>query len=1032
MKTLYFALFLSLLTFMVSAQKDEWKNPEQNEVNRLPMRTCYFPYENMEMAENNTPSVSTNYQTLNGKWKFFWVKDADKRPIYFYKTDYEDAGWDNINVPALWELNGYGDPVYVNIGFPWKSQTWANPPVPPIVNNHVGSYRKVINIPPNWTGKQVVAHFGSVTSNMYLWVNGKYVGYSEDSKLEAEFDITPYIVKGKNLIAFQVFRWCDGTFLEDQDFFRLSGVARDCYLVARNRQRIEDIRITPDLVNNYTDGVLEISTTLSKAAAGLLVSYELKDGNKTLATAWQKGSGKTTFTVTNPEKWSAESPYLYKLFASLKEKSGKTIEVITQNVGFRKVEIKNSQLLVNGQAVLIKGANRHEMDPSTGYAVSRERMEQDIRIMKELNINAVRTCHYPDDNYWYDLCDKYGLYMVAEANLESHGMGYGEKTLAKNASFALAHLQRNQRNVQRNFNHPSIIIWSMGNEAGMGPNFDACYDWIKNEDPSRPVQYEQARKGKSTDIYCPMYLGYESCKKYVSNNPTKPLIQCEYAHAMGNSQGGFKQYWEIIRANPTYQGGFIWDFVDQSLHKTNADGIDIYAYAGDFNKYDSNEDKNFCNNGLVSPDRKYNPHAYEVKYFYQNIWTTPVDLQKGIVEVYNENFFRQLDNYFMEWQVLADGEPIASGVVNELKVAPHQKATVQLAYTVENLPKEKELVLNVAFKLKKAEQLLPAGFIVASNQLAINAYTPKTIKMVNVASDNNTSVIIPEIQNTHQKYTVIKGADFQIDFNKKTGYLEKYSVNGMKLIANDMALSPNFWRAPTDNDMGAGMQKKFKVWRNPEIKLTSLIANQVNDLIEVKADYEMKDVSAKLSINYVINNEGAVKVTQKMTVDKAAKVSQMFRFGMQMAMPKSFEQIRYYGRGPTENYIDRNNSTFLGIYNQTVKEQFYPYIRPQETGTKTDVRWWKQLNVAGKGLEFVAEMPFSISALHYSIASLDDGDEKDQRHSPEVPEANFTNICIDKVQMGLGCVNSWGAYPLTEYQVKYQDYEFTFVMKPIK
>jgi len=1032
MRKTFLIIVLAVSQLLAFSQKDEWKNPEQNEVNRLPMRAHYFPYESMEMAQKNVPTESANFQTLNGKWKFYWVKDADKRPLNFYKPEYEDAGWSMLNVPAMWEMNGYGNPLYVNVGYPWKSQAWVNPPVPPIINNAVGSYRKIIDIPQNWSGKQVIAHFGSVTSNMYLWVNGKYVGYSEDSKLEAEFDVTAYLVKGKNLIAFQVFRWCDGTFLEDQDFFRLSGVGRDCYLIARNTQKIDDIRFTPDLINDYKDGVLTVNTLLSKSATGLTVSLELKDGEKTVATALQKGSGKTVFNVYSPEKWSAESPYLYQLFASLKDKSGKTIEVITQNVGFRKVEILNTQLLVNGQPILIKGANRHELDPSTGYAVSRERMLQDIRIMKELNINAVRTCHYPDDNYWYYLCDKYGIYMVAEANVESHGIGYGDKTLAKNPTFALAHLQRNQRNIQRNFNHPSIIIWSMGNEAGMGPNFDACYNWIKNEDSSRPVQYEQAGKGKSTDIYCPMYLGYEDCEKYSKNNPDKPLIQCEYAHAMGNSQGGFKEYWDIIRSNPKYQGGFIWDFVDQSLHKKNKDGVDIYGYAGDFDKYDSRDDQNFCNNGIISPDRKYNPHAYEVQYFHQSIWVTAIDLEKGLVSVYNENFFRNLDNYFMEWQVLANGKIVQAGVVNEIKVAPRQKTQLLLAYTAQNLPKDKELLLNVAFKLKTAEQLLPAGFVLATNQLVISAYTPQKVELVNVQSDNNTIVVQPVIENGNQKCTIIKGADFQIDFNKKSGYIEKYCVSGVELMSPEAALSPNFWRAPTDNDMGASFQTKFKVWRNPTLTLKNLQANKVNELIEVKAEYELKDVSAKLYLTYLINNEGAVKVTQKLVADKAAKVSNLFRFGMQMQMPKSFEQIRFYGRGPIENYIDRNNSQFLGVYNQTVSEQFYPYIRPQETGTKTDVRWWKQQNVAGKGLEFVAETPFSISALHYTIASLDDGDFKDQRHSPEVPEANLTNICIDKVQMGLGCVNSWGAWPRGEYQLKYQDYEFTFLMKPIK
>ena len=435
---------------------------------------------------------------------------------------------------------------------------------------------------------------------------------------------------------------------------------------------------------------------------------------------------------------------------------------------------------------------------------------------------------------------------------------------------------------------------------------------------------------------------------------------------------------------------------------------------------------------MISPDRNYNPHAYEVQYFYQNIWTTPVDLQKGIVEVYNENFFRNLDNHYIEWQVLADGQVFESGVVNDVKVAPRQKTQIQLAYSASVLPKDKELFLNVVFKLKKAEQLLSAGFKIASNQLAIGSYLPKVVALSNVQPDNNTAVVVPEIQNSNQKCTVIIGADFQIDFNKRTGFIEKYLVDGVELMKNDAAMGPNFWRAPTDNDMGANLQMKFKVWRNPTLTLTSLQASKVNELIEVKAEYEIKEVSAKLSINYLINNEGAVKVTQKMVVDKEAKVPNFFRFGMQLQMPKMFDQIHFYGRGPIENYIDRNNSQFLGVYNQTVNNQLYPYIRPQETGTKTDVRWWKQQNIAGKGLEFVAEEPFTISALNYSIASLDDGNEKNQRHSPEVPVANFTNICIDKVQMGLGCVNSWGAWPRLEYQLRYQDYEFTFVMKPIK
>ncbi len=691
---------LAIVQIFVSAQTDEWHNSKKNEVNRFPMHTHYFAYENKSLAQEGIPHESGNFISMNGKWKFLWVKDADQRPLNFHKPEFEDSGWNLINVPAVWELNGYGDPIYVNAGYPWKSQADVIPPNVPVVNNHVGSYRREFNIPQDWNGKQIIAHFGSVTSNMYLWVNGKYVGYSEDSKVEAEFDITKYLNRGKNLIAFQVFRWSDGTYLEDQDFMRYAGVGRECYLYARNAQHIEDICITTDLENDYKDGKLEIKVTLSKPALSVL--YELVRNEKIVANAEQKGSGKTILSVSFPDKWTAETPNLYKLYTTLKDQSGKVLEVIPQQVGFRKVEIKGSQLLVNGKAILIKGVNRHEMDPNTGYVVSRERMILDIRIMKELNINAVRTCHYPDNNLLYDLCDEYGLYLVAEANLESHGMGYGERTLAKNPDFALAHLQRNQRNVQRNRNHPSVIIWSLGNEAGMGPNFSACYDWIKIEDPSRPVQYEQAGKGKSTDIFCPMYYNYDNCEKYAQSKSEKPLIQCEYAHAMGNSEGGFKEYWDIIRRNPTYQGGFIWDFVDQSPHHKTDEGIDIPGYAGDFNKYDSSEDQNFVNNGLISPDRRLNPHAYEVSYFYQSVWVTPVDLKKGIVSVYNENFFRNMDNYMLDWKLLSNGQVVESGTVNELNVAPQQKSEIKLNYSTEIISTEKEWLLNVAIKLRKS------------------------------------------------------------------------------------------------------------------------------------------------------------------------------------------------------------------------------------------------------------------------------------------------------------------------------------------
>lgn len=1020
---------LAMCSLATMAQHDEWKNPEINAVNRAPMHTNYFAYSSSEEAAKADKENSSNFMTLNGIWKFNWVKNADARPTDFYRTDYNDKGWGQMKVPGVWEMNGYGDPIYVNVGYAWRSQYKNNPPYVPIENNHVGSYRKEIIIPAEWSGKEIFAHFGSVTSNMYLWVNGKYVGYSEDSKLEAEFNLTKYLKPGKNLIAFQVFRWCDGTYLEDQDFFRYSGVGRNCYLYSRNKKYIQDIRVTPDLDSNYTNGTLNVALNLNGSGT---VELNLTDpAGKSVATAQVNGNGQKSVVmdVSNPEKWTAETPNLYTLTATLKNGSN-TLEVIPVKVGFRKIELKGGQILVNGQPVLFKGADRHEMDPDGGYVVSRERMLQDILRMKQLNINAVRTCHYPDDNLWYDLCDQYGIYVVAEANIESHGMGYGKETLAKNPSYKKAHMERNQRNVQRGYNHPSIIFWSLGNEAGYGPNFEQCYTWIKNEDKTRAVQYEQAGTNEFTDIFCPMYYDYDACKKYSEGNIDKPLIQCEYAHAMGNSQGGFKEYWDLIRKYPKYQGGFIWDFVDQSNHWKNKDGIDIYGYGGDFNKYDAS-DNNFNDNGLISPDRRPNPHAHEVGYFYQSIWTTPGDLSKEEIKVYNENFFRDLSAYYMEWQLLANGEVMQTGVVQDLNVAPQQTATLKLNLNTEKICPCKELLLNVTYKLKAAETLMPAGSTVAYDQLTIRPYTAKALELKNQKA-SNLDIVVPVIKDNDHNYLIVEGENFIIEFNKHNGYLSRYEADGMQLLNPGAQLTPNFWRAPTDNDYGAGLQHRYAVWKNPGLKLTSLKQSIENEQAIVQAEYEMKAVKGKLFLTYVINNEGAVKVTQKMEAGKEEKVSDMFRFGMQMQMPENFNEVEYYGRGPVENYADRNHSTLIGKYRQTVAEQFYPYIRPQETGTKTDLRWWRVLNISGNGLQFVGDAPFSASALNYSIESLDDGVQKDQRHSPEVAKAPFTNLCIDKVQMGLGCVNSWGTLPLEKYRVPYQDYEFSFILTPVR
>ena len=992
----------------------EWQDPKVNAVNRAPMHTHYFAYESEAAALKGCPESSANYLTVNGTWKFNWVRNADQKPTGFWTAGYDDKGWADMPVPGMWELNGYGDPIYVNNGYAWGNQFESNPPYVPSENNHVGSYRREFEIPAAWAGKDIFLHFGSVTSNIYLWINGKYVGYSEDSKLEAEFDVTRYLVPGKkNLVAFQVFRWCDGSYLEDQDFFRYSGVARDSYFYARSKQRIQDIRVTPDLDAAYKDGTLNVTVQFQgKASSAALELLDAEGRNVASGNVSGKGTASASLALAAPNKWTAETPYLYTLKATC---GGETIPV---KVGFRKIELTGGQILVNGQPVLIKGADRHELDPDGGYVLSRERMLQDVLIMKQFNLNAVRTCHYPDDNFWYDLCDEYGLYMVAEANVESHGMGYGEKTLAKDPAYELAHMERNIRNVQRNFNHPSVIFWSLGNEAGYGPTFDHAYDWVKAEDPSRAVQYEQAHLTGKSDIFCPMYLDYRRSEEYAKNPATnKPLIQCEYAHAMGNSEGGFKEYWDLIRKYPKFQGGFIWDFVDQSLRWKNADGVTIYAYGGDFNRYDAG-DQNFCDNGLISPDRVPNPHMYEVGYWYQNIWTELVD---GGVSVYNENFFRDLSDYRLEWTLLRNGRPVRTGTVENLSVAP--QARVRVPLQLGRCEGEGEWLLNVSYVLKCEDGLLPAGHVAARQQLPVREYQAPALTLAEGPA--------PRIVDNDRQYLIVRGGDFSVEFSRFTGWLTHYDVNGERLLKEGTAVTPNFWRAPTDNDFGAQLQRRYRVWNQPQIRRKSLEAKTEGSVVKVTAEHEIVDLGT-LTMTYEIDGTGAVKVTEKMTAIPGKEVSDLFRYGMQIVMPKSFDRVVYYGRGPIENYSDRNASTFLGLYDQSVDEQFYPYIRPQENGTKTDLRWWNVMDAAGNGLKFTSEAPFSASALHYTVESLDEGLMKRNLHSQEIPQADLTNVLVDKVQMGVGCVNSWGALPLEQYRIPYGDYTFTFMMAPLR
>lgn len=1028
-----------LAVLSAEAQKDKpwWLDPEVNEVNTMAPRAAFFAYETENLAKADQKARSERYLSLEGKWKFNFSKDHDKAPRDFYSLKYDDSQWTDFPVPGILELNGYGDAIYSNNGYPWRTQFRPEPPFVEERNNYTGSYRKMVTVPADWKGERIYLHVGSATSNLMVWVNGKFVGYSEDSKVSAEFDLTKYLTPGKeNLIAMQVMRWCDGSYLEDQDFWRFTGIAREVYLYARPQAHIADLFITPDLVNNYQDGTLEVKLN-AVGAKGETVMFSLKDkeGKEVAAqTAKVGGNGevKVNFNVKNPLKWTAETPNLYTLYTTLMD--GKQVaEVVPQRVGFRKVEIKNAQVLVNGQPVLFKGANRHELDPVTGYVVSMDRMLEDIRVMKELNINAVRTCHYPNDPRWYELCDIYGIYMVAEANIESHGMGYGDKTLAKEPTYEKAHLERNESNIKIYKNHPSIIFWSVGNEAGYGPNFEKAYDLVKAYDPSRPCQYEQAGQNGKTDIFCPMYYDYGGCEWYAKGDNPRPLIQCEYAHAMGNSMGGFKEYWDMVRKYPKYQGGFIWDFVDQGLRVKNKQGKTIYAYGGDFGRYPTS-DHNFNCNGIINPDRKPNPHANEVRYYYQNIWATAKDLKAGEVEVYNENFFKSLDDVELQWTLESEGKVLANGR-SALDIPAQQKRVVKLDGYSLPADVKGEVVLNLDFVLKKAEPMLDAGYAVAREQFVVNPYTFPTMESVLAVTSGKYDTRKVE-KEEKVAWVTLSAGNTSVTFNHWNGWIDYLDVDGKPMLEEGYAITPDFWRAPTDNDYGAGTQRKLHAWKNPEMKMKSfkVVENEGKAEKGVEVVYDMPSVEATLTMTYTLTPAGELVINEAMTVNKDAKHKpELMRYGMQLVMPKAYNMLTYYGKGPGENYIDRNNGDRLGVYDAKVADQYWGYVRPQESGNKTEVRYWQVKDENGKGLEFYSFAPMECSTLNYLASDLDDGWDKNahQSHSGDLTPRDFSVVKLAARQRGLACVNSWGAIPLEQYRMPYQDYSFTYVIRPL-
>lgn len=1022
---------LSMSSGALAQSESRWQNVNINQQNREPRRANFFAFENLEKAQSFDKKKSANYLSMEGMWKFNFVKDHNKRPANFFALKYDDSQWKDFPVPGLFELNGYGDATYKNIGYAWATQFDPNPPYISELNNYTGSYRRTFELPKNWKGKDVYFHVGSATSNLTLWVNGKYVGYSEDSKVAAEFNISKYLKPGKNLIAMQVMRWCDGSYFEDQDFWRLTGIAREVYLYARPKLHAADIRLNAALENNYQDGVLNYKVSLKGGKTDVAITLCDKDGKQIAQATGAQG----VIKVPKVNAWTAETPYLYKAYITLKNKQG-AAEVIPQKVGFRNVEIKNAQLLVNGQPVLVKGADRHEMDPDGGYVVSLERMIQDIKIMKQLNINAVRTSHYPCDPRWYDLCDEYGIYITAEANLESHGMGYEEKSLAKFPEYIVPHIERNEGNVKPLINHPSVIVWSLGNECGYGVNFEKAYDWVKACDKTRPAQYERGGYDSKTDIYCPMYIGYEESESYCKSNGTKPYIQCEYAHAMGNSEGGFKEYWDLIRKYPKYQGGYIWDFVDQGLRdKSPVTGKEIFTYGGDYGRYPGS-DYNFNCNGIIAPNRRLNPHAYEIQYVLQNVWIKDFDAENGSFNVYNENFFKNIDDLNLTATLFANGVKLTTVAIPDTKgIAPQATKLVKseaLKSAIEKAEAEhatEEITINFAFASDGSQPLVDKGQVMARQQIVLNGY-----EFDKVDAPANTGSKI-EVEETNS-YVKVSAERMSVTIGKKTGMIDYLDVDGEPMLKFRESMTPEFWRAPTDNDYGASLQKKMRVWKNPQMNLKSFDKSESKDSVVLTANFEMPEVKAELMLRYRINAAGEVTVTEKMTTDKEAKVADLFRYGMQLQMPASFSKLEYYGRGPEENYIDRHSSSFIGKYEANVKDEYYPYVRPQESGNHTDIRYFSIFNpTTGKGITFEGYAPMECSAIPYLVEDLDAGIEKEHawgQHSGDLVEKGLVQLHIQQRQFGLGCIDSWGSSPMEKYRMHYQDRCFSFVIKAKK
>ncbi len=1040
-RKLIFLVIISLfLLNLVQAQGAEWNDPSVTDVNSEPAHATFMVYDDAKSALANQPEQSSFYKSLNGIWKFAWSRKPADRPVDFYKAGYDTGTWDDIEVPGDWQFQGYGVPYYANITYPFD----ANFPKAPEDYNPVGSYVHKFEVPSQWQGKQVFLHFGAVKTAFYCRINGRYVGYREDSKTPAEFNVTEYLTEGDNTLAIEVYRWCDGSYLEDQDMWRFAGIERDVFLYATSPVTIRDIEILSSLDATYVNGLL--------SAKILMKNYTDRNENGSVTVTLQdRVNGKVLYNTSQtfhlepkserlvifdkaieaPAQWSAEHPNLYDLLIIVKDSGQKTLQVTAQRVGFRTCEVKDGQFCVNGRAVLVKGVNRHEHNHVRGHVLTKEDMIADIKLMKRFNINAVRCSHYPDDPYWYSLCDEYGLYVVDEANIEAHGLGtylggeYGynmSSPVGEQTDWLKSILFRVQNMIERDKNHPCIVTWSLGNEAGKGDNFAKAYQWVKQRDPSRPVQYEQAWRDPYTDIVVPMYHLLGQLEAYCElEDENRPLIMCEYTHSMNNSTGNLQDYWDLIEARPQLQGGFIWDWMDQGLLQQNSTGQSYWAYGGDFGPEGAPSDGNFCLNGIVFPDGTPKPALWEVKKVYQNVKFKADDFSEGLFSIDNQFLFTDLSEFEVGYTFIGEGKTVAEGIVDLSGGLPAQTSQQIQVPDISVKPEPGvEYFINFFVSTTKATDMLPEGHIIAAEQFRIPVVEP--LEKMSPASVSELST-----KKTYEGITVY-GDDFTIIFDSDTGDLKDYVFRGASLIKR--SLVPNFWRIPTDNDRGNRMHERCEPWKDiaAKRKVQSVeITDNTPDKVVITATSKLSTGDSDYVNTYTVRKDGSVEVAAKIDIN-ANDAPELPRYGMKLAVVGDLKNMTWLGRGPHENYWDRKTSAFVGLYSGTVMEQYTPYISPQENGNKTDVRWVTIQDKDGVGLLIVGKQLLEINAHHYLETDFD----ARVRHTIDVPFQNLTELCIDLHQRGVGGDNSWGNPVHDKYKLLDKSYSYGFILKPIK